>query len=196
MNVASSVYFVTVVVAQMGHLLSVRSKTPYFADWLCDTRRCGVSLSHVGEVSRSGVSEVQHSEPPTEDEEKEEPAVVVPPLHDHQALVDDGSRSTIGSPSAAITAASIVSSSSSPSLNSCSGYLRWGIIIAWLSSVATALIFTEVPFIQQNCGTGSVPGVYWGFAVGWSVCFFVIAEIRKWLLFLFPSSIVARWLSW
>ena len=194
MNVASSVYFVTLVVAQMGHLLSVRSKTPYFADWLC-TRRCGSregkgssggsggrSGDSAGSGGRGGSGGDSES---TGDEEKEEP--VVGPLHD--PVVNDGS--SINRPPIVITASVV----SSPSPNPCN-YIRWSIILAWFGSIATALIFTEVPFIQQNCGTGSVPGLYWGFAVGWSVCFFVIAEIRKWLLFLFPSTSVARWLSW
>ena len=194
MNVASSVYFVTLVVAQMGHLLSVRSKTPYFSEWLCHvcTRRC---VSCGGEGTGGGGAD---GSAPTDDEEKEEP--VVGPLHDtgmtvNGTAVADG-RST-SSQQVAIAAA-VVPSPSTPSTppQACGGYIRWGILLAWFGSIATALIFTEVPFIQQNCGTGSVPGLYWGLAFGWSALFFVVAEIRKWFFFLFPLTPVAKWLSW
>lgn len=58
-------------------------------------------------------------------------------------------------------------------------------------SALTAVLFTETPAIQASCGTGSVPPVYWGIAIAFSFGIFVLAEIRKWLLVLYP-----RWLGW
>ena len=189
MNVASSVYFVTLVVAQMGHLLSVRSKTPYFAEWLCGSR-CG---SRTGGEGRGGEGRGggEGSSQPTDDEEKDEP--VVGPLHD-TTMGDDSDPS--GQPVVMATSVTSPPPTAPNHPQGCCDYIRWSIILAWFGSIATALIFTEVPFIQRNCGTGSVPSLYWGIAVGWSVLFFVVAEIRKWLFFLFPNTKLARWLSW
>ena len=41
------------------------------------------------------------------------------------------------------------------------------------------------------CGTGSVDGRYWGIAIGLSCGIFIVAEIRKWIIYLFPLSFVS-----
>jgi hypothetical protein len=73
-----------------------------------------------------------------------------------------------------------------------SGNIRWSILFAWMGSIATAVLVTEVPFFQQYCGTGSVPAKYWLLAAGWSAAWFMVAEVRKWIIFLFPNSIVGK----
>jgi len=40
------------------------------------------------------------------------------------------------------------------------------ILAAILGSAATGIIFTEIPALQSACQTGSVPKLYWGYAIG------------------------------
>ena len=125
-NVASSVFFVTLVVSQMGHLLSIRRKTPYFSDAIMDVDGDG------GSVFSRIWKELLQSRP-------------LP-----------------------------------------------AIIIAWIVAVVIANIFNEIPSVQVACGTGSVPALYWGLAFGWSAMCFVVAEIRKWIILLYPNSIIGK----
>ncbi len=119
----SSVYFMTVVVAQMGHLLSIRRKTPYFYAAATCAAPCWPRSDWWRDV-------------------------------------------------------------------------RWPVVVAWVASVATVLFFNEIPVFQQYCNTASVPARQWGLAVGWSALWFAIAEIRKWVVTLFPNSFVGRLISW
>lgn len=66
---------------------------------------------------------------------------------------------------------------------------KLSIVVAITLSAVTAVIFTEIPALQQSCGTGSVSGYYWGIAIGMSGGLFIIAEVRKWLLCLCPTSL-------
>jgi Cation transporting ATPase, C-terminus len=66
------------------------------------------------------------------------------------------------------------------------------VVAAWAAALLTALIITEVPALQQFCGTQHVPAVHWGYAIGWSVTWFVVAEARKWLIYLYPNSCIDR----
>jgi len=70
--------------------------------------------------------------------------------------------------------------------------IRWPIVAAWAASVATTNFFNYVPVFNQWCGTAPVPALYWGMGFGWAVLWFVIAEIRKWIVYLYPESIVAK----
>ena len=125
-NVASSVFFVALVVGQMGHLLSIRRKMPYFSDAIMDVDSEG------GSVLRRIWNELRKARP-------------LP-----------------------------------------------AIILAWIVAVVVANIFNEIPSIQVACGTGSVPPVYWGLAFGWSALWFLLAEIRKWIILLYPNSIIGK----
>lgn len=129
-SVASSVFFVALIVAQWGHLVSVRRKSPYFSDSILDLRKQGGSLS-----SRF-IAELQQSLP-------------------------------------------------LPS-----------ILAAIILSATTANIFNEIPFLQKYCGTGSVPARYWGIAIGFSICWFFVGEIRKWVIILYPKSCISKSLNW
>ena len=125
-KIGSSVFFLTLVISQMGHLVSIRKKTPYFSDAIInvDNLEGNIWIRIWKEICQS------------------------PPLP--------------------------------------------AILIAWIISITTILIFTEIPAVQEVCGTGKAPSAYWGMAVGWSVLWFIIAEIRKWIIILCPSSFIGR----
>jgi sodium/potassium-transporting ATPase subunit alpha len=138
-NVASSVFFVTLVVAQWGHLISIRRKTPYFSDSI---------------LRRAYTTSSTSNQP------------------DHTSIWMRMWRELLDCPPRPPVVAAII----------CSG--------------ATAVFFTEVPIVQVSCGTGSVAPRYWGMAIGWSLLWFVVAEIRKWIILLFPDSWFVRLIRW
>jgi len=70
--------------------------------------------------------------------------------------------------------------------------IRWPIVAAVLGSILTQNFFNYVSVFQKYCGTGAVPGRFWGYAIGWSLLWFVVAEIRKWIVFLYPNSYIGR----
>ncbi len=129
-NTASAVYFTTIVIGQMGHLLSVRRKIPYYFDSIMNTEQMGDArglplcsrLFH--EMTSRGLS--------------------------------------------------------------------YSVIGAWCGSFITIVFFTEIPAIQVLCGTGRVPPVNWGIAFAGSVIVFIIAEIRKWIITLYPDSVASK----
>ena len=43
-------------------------------------------------------------------------------------------------------------------------------------------------------GTSSVSGRYWGIAIGLSICIFIIGEMRKWIIYLYPKSYLSRFI--
>lgn len=66
--------------------------------------------------------------------------------------------------------------------------VRWQILLAIGLSAITANFFNEIPAIQATCGTASVNWKFWSLAVAFSAAYFVIGEIRKWIVVLLPSS--------
>ncbi len=121
----SAVFFVTVVVAQMGHLVSIRRSTPYFYRTRCRVPDLRILYDLCGELWSSRVF--------------------------------------------------------------------WPVAAAWAASLATALLFTEVPSLQRYCETAAVPGKYWAMAVGWAALWFALGELRKWIVTLYPHSCAACW---
>ena len=250
MNVGSSVFFVAIVLGQMGHLLSIRCKRPYFADFICHhlarfcrcdkrSRDTGWELTQVtpqppssgggdtadvnfegrGLACLSGISaNRQCLEPVVQDcanrssldsVETATTGSIGPFMKVNTGFASD---STVNEKEgAAETRASakkkgVTFKSKSTTEASCSddagqtyswgsgvlNNIRWSILLAWMGSIATAVLVTEVPFFQQYCGTGSVPAKYWLLAAGWSVAWFTVAEVRKWVILLFPNSIVGK----
>jgi Cation transporting ATPase, C-terminus len=123
----SSVYFITLVLGQAGHLLSIRSKTPYYAAAITGT---GI-YSSLPRWSRFQLA-VKRTRPLAR------------------------------------------------------------VVAAWVGALVTALMITEVPALQNLCGTGHVPFMNWSYAVGWAVLCFTIAEVRKWLIYSYPNSCIGR----
>ena len=126
--VASSVFFVTLVVCQWGHLFTIRRKTPYFYE----------SIMNLGKYADQGTILMRC----------------------RMELLDSE--------------------------------IRIPIVLAWIGALLIALIFTEIPAVQAACYTGSVPGKYWGIAIGWSILIIFLNEIRKWLILLYPDSIIGK----
>jgi len=126
-NVASSVFFVTLIVCQMGHVMSIRRKTPYFSDAILGEGDGGVWNRLWKKI------------------------LSIRPIY--------------------------------------------RILLAWSAAVVIANIFNEIPAVQSACGTGSVPARNWGIAIGWSFLVFLLDQCRKWIVILYPKSIVAK-LSW
>lgn len=142
-NVGSSLFYITIVIGQMAHLLSIRRKVPYFYDAIMNTKTGG---------AYNAVSTGEGTEPTI--------------AHRNVLLrMWDELRTS---------------------------EIRWPIVAAWIGSILTINFFNYVPVFQQYCGTGVVPGKFWGFAIGWSVLWFVVAEIRKWIVVLFPNSFIGR----
>jgi Cation transporting ATPase, C-terminus len=110
----SSVYFITLVLGQAAHLLSIRVKTPYYSAAITST------------ADYTGLS-----------------------LFTRLQLAVRGTR-----PLARVLA-------------------------AWSGALVVALSMTEVPPLQDACGTGSAPAENWGYAVGWAIACFIVAEVRK-----------------
>lgn len=137
-NVGSSLFYVTIVVGQMGHLLSIRRKTPYFYDAIMQTEESKLTLHS----SAKGVDDRN----------------VLMRMYDELR---------------------------------CSA-VQWPVLAAWCGTILTANFFNYIPVFQQYCGTGVVPGKYWGMAVGWAVLWFTVAEIRKWIVVLYPESFIGR----
>lgn len=125
-NQASSVFFVTLIVTQWGHLLAIRRKTPYFS---------AAYLNVEGSKDSFFVRLWKE----------------------------------------------IISSRPIPR-----------ILMAWAGAALVANLFNETPTIQVACGTSSVPGRYWGIAIGWSILCFSVNEVRKWIVLIFPDSWVAK----
>lgn len=204
MNTASSVYFVTVVVAQMGHLLSIRSKIPYFAEEILGKEWIKRRAEH-DQVAHSAINhdvDVQGIEfankrirPDSNDQLGGQIGRGL--MMSSSESLDDQNSSTAGQVDeerrGGVLNAPIRGKGFLPFLLE---YIRWGVVMAWIGSIAVALIVTESPIIQDYCGTAAVPGKYWLYAFGWSVSWFTIAEIRKWLIFLFPHSLASQLISW
>eukprot|EP01038_Epipyxis_sp_PR26KG_P006569 gene6569-9029_t len=133
-NIGSSVFYVTLVVGQMGHLLSVRIKTPYFHNSIMNIspKDCNLPFSTSNNILYRMYEEVL------------------------------------------------------------TWSIRWPIFYAWIGAVVSANFFNYVPIFQSYCGTGAVPGKFWGNAIGWSLLWFVIGEVRKWLIVAYPQSFIAK----
>ena len=67
--------------------------------------------------------------------------------------------------------------------------------MAWAGALATAVLVTEVPWLQTYCQTAHVPAAFWGYAFAWSAAIFAVAEGRKWLIRVAPGSPV-RFVAW
>lgn len=130
--VASSVFFVTLVVCQWGHLFTVRRKTPYFYESILNRDEYADQGRTTTTIGERMWKELLDSKP------------------------------------------------------------RLPIILAWMGALLILLIFTEIPAVQAACYTGSVPGKYWGIAIGWSILIVFLNEIRKWVVLLYPDSIVGK----
>jgi len=128
--VASSVFFVTLVVCQWGHLFTVRRKTPYFYESILNRDQYADQGSTT--LIKRMWKELLESKP------------------------------------------------------------RVPIILAWMGALLILMIFTEIPAVQAACYTGSVPGKYWGIAIGWSILIVVLNEIRKWIVLLYPDSLIGK----
>ena len=129
-NVGSSIFFVALVVAQLGHVLSVRRKMPYFVEAVLGTKE------YANDV-RPWYLRVWSE-------------ILTIPQH-----------------------------------------IPWHIITAWVGSTVVAIIVVHGPLFNENCGTGPVPPLYWGMAFGFSLLWFVLGELRKWYIVLFPASWMA-----
>lgn len=129
--VASSVFFVGIVTAQMFHALSIRRKTPYFYH----------PIMAIGKFAGDQRS-------------------VVCRLWDEIACIPFE--------------------------------IRWPLVAAWIAAVLTTIFFNYVPVFQEWCGTGVVPAAYWAMGFGWGFLWFIVGEIRKWIIHLFPNSIIAK----
>jgi len=147
-NVGSTIFYVVILTAQMGHLLSIRRKTPYFYDAIMNTK----------------ASEKQYNALTTTGENEAARASEVSDKNVLFRIWDELRNSEI----------------------------RWPIVAAWVGAILTAMFWEYVPVFQKYCGTAPVPGKYWGIAIGWSLLWFVVAEIRKWLVFLFPDSWIGK----
>lgn len=138
--VGSSVFYVTLVLGQMAHLLSIRQKTPYFFD----------SIYGAGKYQRvSG-----------KDENRDSIAYQSLPVR----LWDEITNSSI----------------------------QWPIVYAWIGALCTVQFFNYIPVFQKYCGTGVVPGTNWGIAIGFAVAWFTLAEIRKWIVKVYPESWIGQ----
>ena len=138
LNIASTVFYVTIVITQMGHLLSIRRKTPYFYDAILNT--------------------LAHTQLPCYATASSSTANVFVRLWNELH---------------------------------CSS-IRWPIVMAWIGSICTLIFFLYIPVFQDYCGMAPIPGMFWGYAIGWSLLWFIVAEVRKWLIILYPDSIIAK----
>ena len=178
-------YFVTVVIIQMGHLLSVRTKVPYFAS-LCGPPRGGPAAAAATAVARE---EAHEDGSDTAEEAKDA----------RTATASPGTAVVGPVPPAAAAAVAAAASRPAGGGGTCGAVhrkVRWTVVCAWVGSVVVALVFTEVEFLHRTCGTGSVPAVYWGYAFGWSALFFAFGEVRKWMFYCYPNSALAKLLAW
>jgi hypothetical protein len=71
----------------------------------------------------------------------------------------------------------------------------WPIVFTFVGEIGIAVIVAEVPGAQSTFGTASVPGRYWGVAIGFAFAVFVISEAGKWWLHFYPKSRL-RMLYW
>lgn len=161
-NVGSSIFYICIVVAQMGHLISIRRKTPYFFDAIMNTDTCKKLTREVVYGSSNNPTKT------LQDDQNNDAAIHTPDRNVLLRMWDEISHSEIQFP----------------------------IIAAWCGSILTVNFFNYVPIFQDYCGTAAVPGRFWGIAIGWSVLWFTVAEIRKWLIFLFPESTFAKAVAW
>ena len=59
-------------------------------------------------------------------------------------------------------------------------------------SLTVAILCTECYVIANAVGSGHVPGRHWGVAIAASFGIFLMSEIRKWLVVLFPNGPIAK----
>jgi len=178
-NVGSSVYFVTVVVVQMGHLLSVRTKVPYFASLFCACCRAAPAAAATAVDSEEGSVMAEEAK-----DARTAAAPARPASAEQASAAVAAAAAAAAQPAAPGFVATVVHK------------VRWTVVCAWIGSVVTALIFTQVEFINRTCGTGPVPAKYWGYAFAWSIAIFCVGECRKWLFHLYPESALAKRLAW
>eukprot|EP01038_Epipyxis_sp_PR26KG_P007517 gene7517-10240_t len=69
---------------------------------------------------------------------------------------------------------------------------RWQVILAIGLGACVANFFNEIPSLHAPCSTGSVDGRYWGIAIGFSLICFIIGEIRKWIILIYPDSLLNK----
>jgi len=60
------------------------------------------------------------------------------------------------------------------------------------ASIVTAIITTEVQVVQTTFNTRRVEYVYWLVAFACAACLFLVAEMRKWAVKLWPKGLVAK----
>ena len=66
-------------------------------------------------------------------------------------------------------------------------------VCAWLVSITTMCALNYGPALQSLVGSGSVPSEVWGLAIGFSIAVFTVAEVRKWIIYCYPSCLLARY---
>lgn len=165
--VGSSVFYVAIVVAQMGHLLSIRRKTPYFYDAIMNTQ---VYQAHMlaedtnehASVTTDGLNNNNTQEMTTTLRINQSKFYLNRPIY--QRIWDE----------------------------ICYTRFPRNVLYAWFGSICTIIFFNYIPVFTMYCGTANVPGKYWGYAFGWSLMCFVLAEIRKWIIILYPDSWIAH----
>ena len=172
-------YFVTVVVVQMGHLLSVRTKVPYFASLFCACCRAAPAAAATAVDSEEGSVMAEEAK-----DARTAAAPARPASAEQASAAVAAAAAAAAQPAAPGFVATVVHK------------VRWTVVCAWIGSVVTALIFTQVEFINRTCGTGPVPAKYWGYAFAWSIAIFCVGECRKWLFHLYPESALAKRLAW
>ena len=129
-RVASSVFFVALITAQWGHLISVRRRSPYFSDAIMNTNN---STDHIFKRIKD---ELLQSAP------------------------------------------------------------RIPIVAAIVASAVTAVIVNQVPGVQRYAGTGAVPAELWGYAICFSIAWFLVAEAYKWLHLAYPNNPIISIIAW
>jgi len=69
------------------------------------------------------------------------------------------------------------------------------IFMACTASLLSAVFFTEIKVCQDTFGTRHVEAMYWFVSVCFAIILFFLGEMRKWIMELWPKGIVAK-LAW
>ncbi len=162
-----SVYFITLVLCQLGNLLSTRRRRlPY-----------GYTIPHALMPQPIVATPVR---------------VPMEVRLDHGSTPPNRARLEVSSRSVAGPGATDSDNSGRNQLPSwLPGAVRF--MACCLASIVIAIIVTEIPAVQTGIQTASVSGKFWGSSVLAAAAIFGLSEARKWWIIAYPTGLLARW---
>jgi hypothetical protein len=166
--IGQSLFFVTLVMLQIGNLLSTRARRPLL--FTCGLRS-QPSAADQREANALPLSTI----------------AIASPSSNSSSKIGNGKSDNLS------VLASGDDEDGESQLHGWSLVRRHGgVFLAIVSSISFAILVTESTGIQSTFQTASVPPKHWLLACAFGAILFVLLEARKWALARWPNSFVAR----